>query len=444
MGELRTTSTDANAKVGSVSNTKKAALILLSIAVLGTGGTATYMSRNNVKTPEETTTGGENHGNDSENGTEDTFTVEHLLNKPFDINNDADVNALIEAIESATGTKIDDLLLKYYNYASLNKENVITKEDFGKVSDEAIAEIVGNYALTVFDAYNDGIAEYVQIKAHNMVGKDATPYVKKLTDTKKDVNRLSPFTMIDKNSYVYKTYQQDFDKLLDKELSDIIAGNTDEYEKNAIEFLDQVTKIVKDKQIDLGQKAVIFEGFKAIHPLFSGILDKVRTQDNEFLKKEIENNSLNANYGKLLENFGVYVDIEACEKAKEEYEKRVASDQAKAEQIIGDAYEVSTTTKSGGSHQSNNHETSSEKASEGTTAKPTTTTREASTTKHQETTTKKKGGDVVDESSTVGTTRKIDEEDVAPGEEPEENSYSDADAIGAFLNLGPVFRLFRR
>lgn len=438
MGELRTTTTDPNEKVSGNKTAKKALLILLAISVLG--NVATVIALNNRKEADNTST----TGNDAEQTKEAEFTVKHLLDKPFDINNDQDVAALIKAIEDATGTKIDDLLLKYYNYASLNKDNIITKEDFGNISDKAIADLVANYAISVYSAYSDGISDFANVKAFTMVGEDVSDFVKHMKTRKDDINRMSPFTMIDKNSYVYKTYRQDFDKMLDKELDDIINGNTSEYEKNAMEFFNLANKIIEDKNIDLGQKAVVFEGFKAIHPLFSGILDKLKPEGNATLKKEIENYSLNANYGKLLENFGIYVDIEIWANEKNEYEKRVAADQKKAEAIVKSSYSEKTTKKvEGETKKSNNHHTESSKVSQGTTAKPTTTKKTVEVPKEEskkaETPTKKSGGKVVEESSTRETTTIIQEEDIAPGEE-----YSDADEIAGAINFGSVYSLFRR
>lgn len=477
MAKIKNSSTNGNGKI----NTSKKGLIALGLAAImgasGIGGYAVGHSDKKADNSITTTTAASDTGVE-----EEEITYEHVMYNPYDINNEAEVKDLISKVKQATGVKLDYKLLKYFNFNQVKPENALTREDYAGLTDDEAALKISGYAPIVYEAITDGLVSYYNLKVATLANdeKNMSLYKNRILKNKKNINRVSVFTLVDKNSPAYTavydeetglTYQEAMDSLFDKELDDILNGNIKEYSANAKEFADLVRTFYADKKVKNEDKILVTEALKGIYMLFAEVLQTNYKEDYEFLSKEFQNHGLSFLYSSVMFELGFLQDTEytdCFEKTKigKEYNAEDAKKAGKLAKAFGNNTEASTsvikgkTKKSGGKHK-----TSQRKVQEGTTGKKkktkekhtegvtegtvTVTKEDGGKVKIEVTTdkngnghgeTKVTGGKEVSTTVKTETTHVITEEDVQPGQEQgfiHFVRYVDLD--GFFNNLGSSF-----
>lgn len=371
--------------------------------------------------------------NENKNGANEKPSFEYVLYQPTDMNSEEELNKLLDSANNVAGKDLDKDIIRYFNHSELKEGNRLTRNDYKNMSDEEIADTVYDYPIEYYDWMDSKTVDnLINVKAEVLAGETVSSL-----DTESSYKILTPFVTTDKNSYLYQTYQTEYDTVLDDEIEDIIDGNTQDFIKNAKAFYDVVKKIMDDPKVSSNQnlKAMFLEGAKDNYRYFASILKAEYPDYYKWLEKEFQNNSLNSWGGTFLDYLGVVLDAEACAKKIKNYEKYDASDAELAKaytKAVQDGKVPSTKTSNDVKHKQ-------EVESRGTTSVTESTTIHKVPESEQqkaETTTEKTGGKPVGTTSKKEeTTRVVKEEDVKPETtKPTTTSSSEEDFAPGYVD----------
>ena len=192
---------------------------------------------------------------DPEPTTSDNKDVANRYDADYFYNGNLDVNSMISNndnytiedmianIEKITGVKLDTKLIELYNARYLKEE----LNDLDIPENKIWSTLIG-YRSLINDVADYGMPEYKSLvdALEDNIKSDIKESSSKLKDTS-----VSPFNLIDKNSYAYKTYHDRYAQIVDKQASYIRSQqivNTsyeEEIENNAIDFYKLIKEIIK-------------------------------------------------------------------------------------------------------------------------------------------------------------------------------------------------------
>lgn len=401
---------------------KKKIIALITAAVMAVSGLAVGL--NSCKRDDSNNTGTSVSDQNDENENQE---FEYVLYKPTDMNNADERQELLTEANKIAGEELNEKIIRFFNDSELDDENKLSKSEYKNMSDDEIADEIYDYAVNYHSwLYSNTVDNLIYIKTNILYDK------KNDLKTQESYKILTPFATIDKNSYLYQTYEQEYDSIIDNEVEDILNGNKQDFASNAEAFYIVVRKVMEDPEVSKNQnlKVMFLEGAKENYRFFASVLKYEYPEYYEWLEKEFQNNPLNSWLGTFLDRFGIVFDEQACANKIKNYEKYIAEDEKLAEVYKGTTGTGKKTIKS------NNNKKTSEIVSKGTTHKTSSTTihdipKEES--KKAETTSQNKGGATVGKPSTSkGTTHVITEEDVLPGTEEETNYQSSSEETCTF------------
>ena len=247
------------------------------------------------------------------------YNSEYLYNGKLDVNSmvsnndDYTIEDMIANIEEITGVKLDAGLIELYNARYLKEE----LNDLDIPENKIWSTLVG-YRSDLYDVANYGMIEYKNLEKalESGIDSDINETSSKLKDTS-----VSPFNLIDKNSYAYKTYHDRYVEIVDKQASYIRnhqitdASYEEEIENNAIDFYKLIKEIIKSpvleaetakmlekngvdtskiKAITVSEGIILLEFAQANKLMFMDTYKKLDTKQSEvkyydFFESELEN-----------------------------------------------------------------------------------------------------------------------------------------------------------
>lgn len=367
-------------------------------------------------------------GNDVNNGNDDskeeTFSPEGVLYKPYSIKNDDEIQNMLNEVEKLTGEKIDIRFIKILFYEYLDKNNVLTKDDFKDISEDEFHKWFMDQQKASYNALAYGTTELQNLKQVILDGEGddvIKSYHEKLLG---DITFF--LTFIPKEAPGYNSVYLDLSKLLVKEKNDIESINKDEFAKNTKEILDKMKEIIEDKSLSMGGQYIFMQGMDPILPILSPSLDRNNKDNCETYKESIPNfqsEIATAIYNECLVRirYTLPVSEETCTNRAKENEQYIDSDANVANKNKPDG---STKNVPGKKDSNGKHDTSKEKVSSATTT-TSTTTYVVDVPDKEDTTNKKPGGKPTGTTSTsTETTSHIYDYDVKPGVEYSDDSLN--------------------